>query len=64
MSKDEAKDLTDGELEFYSRQIVLPEIGYNGQLKLKNARVCLVGLGGLGSPAASLQYKLSRVPKG
>jgi len=42
VSKDEAKDLTDGELEFYSRQIVLPEIGYNGQLKLKNARVCLV----------------------
>jgi molybdopterin/thiamine biosynthesis adenylyltransferase len=48
----EVKDLSEKELEFYSRQIVLTEIGYNGQLKLRNARVCLVGLGGLGSPAA------------
>jgi adenylyltransferase/sulfurtransferase len=52
MNKEEAKDLSDEELEFYSRQIVLPEIGYTGQLKLKNAKVCVVGLGGLGSPAA------------
>lgn len=52
MDKEEVKDLSDEELEFYSRQIVLPEIGYNGQLKLRNARVCIVGLGGLGSPAA------------
>ena len=52
MSKPEVKDLSDEELEFYSRQIVLPDIGYNGQLKLRNARVCIVGLGGLGSPAA------------
>ena len=52
MSKDELKDLTDEELEYYSRQIVLPEIGYNGQLKLRDAKVCIVGLGGLGSPAA------------
>jgi adenylyltransferase/sulfurtransferase len=48
----EVKDLSERELDFYSRQIVLTEIGYNGQLKLRNARVCLVGLGGLGSPAA------------
>jgi len=52
MPKDKIKDLSDEELEFYSRQIVLPEIGYNGQLKLRNARVCIVGLGGLGSPTA------------
>lgn len=52
MVKDEIKKLSEEELEFYSRQIVLPEIGYNGQLKLKNAKVCIVGLGGLGSPAA------------
>lgn len=52
MAREEVKDLSDGELEFYSRQIVLPEIGYNGQLKLRNARICIVGLGGLGSPAA------------
>jgi adenylyltransferase/sulfurtransferase len=38
------------ELEYYSRQIVLPEIGLNGQRKLKDARVCIIGLGGLGSP--------------
>jgi len=52
MKKEKTSDLSDYELEFYSRQIVLPEIGYNGQLKLKKARVCVAGLGGLGSPAA------------
>jgi len=41
------------ELEYYSRQIVLKEIGYNGQLKLKKAKVCLVGVGGLGSSIAT-----------
>ena len=45
-------ELTDAELETYSRQIVLADIGYDGQLKLRNARVCLVGVGGLGSPVA------------
>jgi len=44
--------LSDKEFEFYSRQIVLPHVGYDGQIKLKHARVCIVGLGGLGSPAA------------
>lgn len=52
MVDNQVKDLSKGELEFYSRQIVLPEIGYKGQLKLRNARVCVAGLGGLGSPAA------------
>ncbi|MEM1574499.1 MAG: HesA/MoeB/ThiF family protein [Nitrososphaerota archaeon] len=52
MFKERIKDLSNEELEFYSRQIVLSEIGYNGQLRLKNAKVCIVGLGGLGSPAA------------
>lgn len=51
MTKQDAKDLSEGELQFYSRQIVLPEIGYSGQLRLRNAKVCVVGLGGLGSPA-------------
>ncbi len=36
----------------YHRQIILPEIGEDGQRKLKAARVLLVGAGGLGSPAA------------
>ena len=52
MPKNQARDLSAAELEFYSRQIVLPGIGYAGQLKLRNSRVCVVGLGGLGSPAA------------
>ena len=46
------KDLTDEELFTYSRQIVLADIGYAGQLALTNARVCLIGVGGLGSPIA------------
>ena len=45
-------ELTNEELETYSRQIVLADIGYDGQLKLRNAKVCLVGVGGLGSPVA------------
>jgi molybdopterin/thiamine biosynthesis adenylyltransferase len=52
--KSKSENLSDEELEYYSRQIVLPHIGFNGQLKLKNAKVCVVGLGGLGS-TASLQ---------
>ena len=47
-----ADELSNEELEFYSRQIVLSEIGYRGQLKLRKSSVCIVGLGGLGSPAA------------
>src|ERR671910_807038 len=36
----------------YSRHTLLPEVGIDGQLKLLNAKVLLVGAGGLGSPAA------------
>ena len=46
------KKLSDKELEYYSRQVVMTEMGYNAQMKLKNSRACLVGVGGLGSPAA------------
>jgi len=45
-------ELSEKELEYYSRQIVLAEMGYNAQLRLKDAKVCLLGLGGLGSPNA------------
>lgn len=40
------------EIERYSRQIVLDEIGYEGQLRLKKGKVLLIGVGGLGSPIA------------
>ncbi len=46
------KELTDQELDTYSRQIVLADIGYDGQLALRNAKACLIGIGGLGSPIA------------
>jgi len=46
------KELTDEELNTYARQIVLADIGYDGQLALRNAKVCLIGVGGLGSPIA------------
>jgi adenylyltransferase/sulfurtransferase len=40
------------ELARYSRQLALPGVGLEGQEKLRQARVLLIGLGGLGSPAA------------
>ena len=43
-------DLSEKELDRYSRQVMLEEIGYQGQLKLKQASVCVVGVGGLGNP--------------
>jgi len=46
-------DFNNHELERYSRQIMLEGIGYDGQLKLRDARVCVVGVGGLGTPAVS-----------
>ena len=44
--------LTDAEVVRYSRHLILPEVGPDGQRRLKGARVLLVGAGGLGSPAA------------
>ena len=46
-------ELSKKDLERYSRQIMLEEIGYEGQLKLKSAKVCVVGVGGLGNPIAT-----------
>jgi adenylyltransferase/sulfurtransferase len=48
----ECNELSDEEREYYSRQLVLAEMGYGAQLKLKNSRACVVGVGGLGSVAA------------
>ncbi len=46
-------ELSSRDLERYSRQVMLEEIGYEGQLKLQNAKVCVVGIGGLGNPIAT-----------
>ena len=43
--------LGEEQIERYSRQIILPEIGGRGQEKLLASKVLLVGAGGLGSPA-------------
>ena len=43
-------ELTTVELERYSRHVIIPEIGVIGQRRLKNARVLVVGAGGLGAP--------------
>lgn len=43
-------ELTDQQIERYARHIVLPEIGEEGQEKLLNSKVLVVGAGGLGSP--------------
>lgn len=47
-----AFDLTEEEIERYSRHIILKELGGKGQQKIKDAKVLVVGAGGLGSPAA------------
>jgi molybdopterin/thiamine biosynthesis adenylyltransferase len=48
---DEPLILTEKEQIRYSRHLLLSEVGLEGQLALKNAHVCVVGCGGLGSPA-------------
>lgn len=49
---DSLPELSGDELRRYSRHLVLPQVGIEGQRRLKQSRVLLVGAGGLGSPAA------------
>jgi len=45
-------EFSNEEISRYSRQLILPEIGVEGQAKLKNGKVLIVGMGGLGCPCA------------
>ena len=46
-----AAELTKEEVERYSRHLIIPDVGVDGQKRLKNAKVLVIGAGGLGSPA-------------
>ncbi|TYK49110.1 adenylyltransferase/sulfurtransferase MoeZ [Actinomadura decatromicini] len=46
-----AAELTRDEVNRYSRHLIIPDVGMSGQKRLKNAKVLVVGAGGLGSPA-------------
>jgi len=46
-----ASELTVDEVRRYSRHLIIPDVGMSGQKRLKNAKVLVVGAGGLGSPA-------------
>ncbi len=45
--------LNEEQIERYSRQILLPQVGGKGQEKLLAAKVLVIGVGGLGSPVAA-----------
>jgi len=45
-------DFNDKQLERYSRHIILKEVGVEGQIKIRQSKVLIIGAGGLGSPAA------------
>jgi adenylyltransferase/sulfurtransferase len=46
-----ATELTTDEVRRYSRHLIIPDVGMEGQKRLKNAKVLIIGAGGLGSPA-------------
>ncbi|WP_424184420.1 adenylyltransferase/sulfurtransferase MoeZ [Actinokineospora sp. G85] len=46
-----AAELSKEEVQRYSRHLIIPDVGVDGQKRLKNAKVLVVGAGGLGSPA-------------
>ena len=52
VSRADLPELTQDEIKRYSRHLIMPEVGMDGQRKLKAASVLCIGAGGLGSPAA------------
>ena len=46
-----ADELTIDEVRRYSRHLIIPDVGMSGQKRMKNAKVLVIGAGGLGSPA-------------
>ena len=46
------EELSHQQILRYSRHLLMPEVGLQGQLKLKNSSVLVIGTGGLGSPVA------------
>src|SRR6476659_4319851 len=47
---EKATTLSKEEILRYSRHLIMPEVGMEGQIKLKNAKVLMIGAGGLGAP--------------
>src|SRR5450432_690712 len=52
LASHELPSLSNEEILRYSRHLIMPEVGMEGQQKLKAARVLCIGTGGLGSPLA------------
>jgi molybdopterin-synthase adenylyltransferase len=52
-TKIERTELSNQDLQRYSRQIMLEEIGFIGMEKLRNSKVCVVGVGGIGNPVVT-----------
>ena len=52
-TKIEHIELSSQDLQRYSRQIMLEEIGFIGMEKLRNSKVCVVGVGGIGNPVVT-----------
>jgi sulfur-carrier protein adenylyltransferase/sulfurtransferase len=48
--EEQTATLTNDEIARFSRHLILPEVGMQGQTKLKNAKVAMIGAGGLGAP--------------
>jgi molybdopterin/thiamine biosynthesis adenylyltransferase/molybdopterin converting factor small subunit len=46
-------ELTSDDLQRYSRQVMLEEIGFEGMEKIKSAKICVVGAGGIGNPVST-----------